>query len=112
DDVARGMLLALEHADGQPINLGSGTGVSIRELVEVICGHSGTEPEIVWDTSKPAGDCKRLMDISRARAIGFEPRITLAEGIAEVMDWYRTNAGRANTRYDVFQHSHSQSLLV
>jgi GDP-L-fucose synthase len=112
DDVACGMLLALEHADGQPINLGSGTGISIRELVEVICEHAGTEPEIVWDTSKPAGDRKRLMDISRARAIGFEPRITLSEGIAEVMKWYRENACRADTRYDVFQQTQSECLLV
>jgi GDP-L-fucose synthase len=112
DDVARGMLLALEHADGRPINLGSGTGVSIRELVEVIVGHADCRPEVVWDTSKPAGDRRRVMDLSRARAIGFEPRISLAEGIREVMDWYREHHSRVSTRYDVFQQAHSQYLLV
>jgi GDP-L-fucose synthase len=112
DDVARGMLLALEYADGRPVNLGSGTGVSIRELVEVICEHADSKPEIVWDTSKPTGDRTRLMDISRARAIGFAPRISLSDGIADVMGWYRANACRANTRYDVFQQTQNQCLLV
>jgi GDP-L-fucose synthase len=112
DDVARGMLLALEHAPGRPINLGSGTGVSIRELVEVICDHADPRPEVVWDTTKPSGDRTRVMDISRARAIGFEPRITLSEGVKEVMDWYRENAGQANTRYDVFAPRRESALLV
>jgi GDP-L-fucose synthase len=112
DDVARGMLLALEHADGRPLNLGSGTGVTIRELVEVIREHTDLKPEVVWDTGKPSGDRMRVMDISRARAIGFEPRISLSEGIAEVMDWYRENAGQANSRYDVFQSARSECLLV
>jgi GDP-L-fucose synthase len=112
DDVARGMLLALGHADGQPINLGSGTGVSIRKLVEMICEHADEKPEIIWDTSQPDGDRRRVMDITRARAIGFEPRITLSDGIAEVIDWYRANACHASTRYDVFQQAQSQCLLV
>jgi GDP-L-fucose synthase len=112
DDVARGMLLALENADGQPINLGSGTGVSIRELVEVIVAHANPRPEVVWDTSQPTGDRRRVLDISRARAIGFEPRIGLTEGIGAVMNWYRANASRVNMRYDVFQQERSQCLLV
>lgn len=112
DDVARGMLLALEHAPGRPINLGSGTGVSIRELVEVVCEHADIRPEVVWDTSKPSGDRTRVMDISRARAIGFEPRVSLSEGVKEVMAWYRENAGQVNTRYDVFAPERGPALLV
>ena len=55
-DVAAGMLVALERGLGQPLNLGSGTGVSIQELVEVITGELEVKPEVVWDASKPSGD--------------------------------------------------------
>lgn len=101
-DVARGMLLALENITGQPINLGSGVGVTIRRIVEIIVSNMEVKPEVVWDVSKPSGDKKRLMDISRARAIGFQPVISIEEGIKEVMDWYRENRDIVNKRYNVF----------
>lgn len=101
-DVARGMLLALENITGKPINLGSGVGVSIRKIVEIIADNMEIKPKVVWDTSKPSGDKKRLMDISRAKAIGFQPMIPIEEGIREVMDWYRENRDIVNNRYNVF----------
>jgi GDP-L-fucose synthase len=101
-DVARGMLLAHEHMIGKPINLGSGKGVSIREVVEVIVNNLDVKPEVVWDTSQPSGDQIRVMDISRARSIGFEPEISLEQGIKEVMEWYKKNKARGNQRYNVF----------
>ncbi len=101
-DVARGMLLAMEKGGGKPINLGSGQGVSIRELVEIIVGGMEKPPEIVWDTSKPSGDKKRLMDVERARSIGFEPEIAIEQGLREVMEWYRQNKDLAQKRYNVF----------
>ncbi len=101
-DVARGMMLALENITGQPINLGSGVGVTIKRIVEIIIDNMEVKPEVVWDTSKPSGDKKRLMDMSRARAIGFQPIISIEEGIREVMDWYRKNKDIANKRYNVF----------
>jgi len=101
-DVARGMLLALEHITGHPVNLGSGVGVTIKRIVEIIVGNMETRPEVVWDTSKPSGDKKRLMDISRARAIGFQPMISIEEGIKEVMDWYQQNRDIVSKRYNVF----------
>ncbi len=91
-DVARGMLLALENGLGQPINLGSGEGVSIKRIVEIIASHMEVKPEIVWDTSKPSGDKKRLLDMSRAKALlGFEPEISIEDGIKETMNWYKEN---------------------
>lgn len=102
DDVAEGMLLALEKGIGQPINLGSGVGVSIKEIVDIIVNNMDEKPKIVWDTSKPSGDKKRLMDISRARAIGFEPKISIEKGIKEVMEWYKENKDIVNKRYNVF----------
>lgn len=102
EDVARGMMLALEKGMGQPINLGSGIGVTIKEIVEIIVSNMENKPKIVWDTSAPPGDKKRLMDISRAKAIGFNPSISIEKGIKEVMDWYRENKDIVNRRYNVF----------
>lgn len=104
-DVARGMMIAMEKAGGEPVNLGSGTGISIRRIVEIITGHLDSPPEVIWDTSKPSGDKKRLMDISKARAMGFGPRIRIEEGIREVMNWYRENRGSVDRRYNVFRQN-------
>ena len=102
-DVARGMMLALEKGLGQPINLGSGEGVSIKKLVEIVVSNMKTKPEVVWDTSKPAGDKKRLMDITRAKTLlGFEPAVSIEDGIKEVMEWYEGNKDIIGKRYNVF----------
>lgn len=101
-DVARGMMLALEKMPEGPINLGSGTGVSIKKIVEIIRDNMEKKPEIVWDTSKSSGDKKRLMSIVRAEKIGFKPSITIEEGIKEVMEWYRENKDLVSKRYNVF----------
>lgn len=101
-DVAKGMLIAAENASGQPINLASGVGVSIKQLVETIVSNLDHKPDIVWDTSKPKGDKKRILDISKAKALGFQPEISLEEGIKEVMTWYAENKDKISKRYDVF----------
>jgi GDP-L-fucose synthase len=101
-DVARGMLLAMERGAGQAINLGSGRATSIKEIVDIIVGNLKAKPKVIWDTSKPTGDKKRVMDISRARAIGFYPQISIKEGIKEVMDWYAQNKEIINKRYNIF----------
>lgn len=101
-DVARGILMAVEKAPGAVLNLGSGTGLSIKQLVEAIVGQSPIRPEIVWDTSKPLGDRKRIMDVSRARAIGFEVAITIESGVTEVTKWYSDNRNETGKRYDIF----------
>ena len=104
DDVARGMLLTVEKQLDQnyPINLGSGAGVTIRELVETIVRISGKKLKIVFDSSKPSGDKKRVFDIAQARAIGFTPQVSLEEGIARTYHWYVDNRETADSRYDVF----------
>ncbi len=101
-DVARGMILALEKGALQPINLGSGIGVTIKKIVDIVIDNMKVKPKVVWDSSKPSGDKKRLMDISRARAIGFEPEISIEEGIKEVMAWYEKNREIVGKRYNVF----------
>lgn len=101
-DVASGMLMMLEKGVNVPVNLGSGTGVTIKQLVDVIVSNLDTKPKVIWDTSKPSGDKKRLMDITRAKSYGWEPKVTLEEGIREVMDWYKKNKTTISNRYNVF----------
>lgn len=103
-DVARGMLIAIEKGLGQAINLGSGTGVSIKKIVDIITGNTEVKPKIVWDTSKLSGDKTRVVDISKAKALGFQPEISIEEGTKEVMDWYRQNKDMPDKRFNVFSY--------
>ncbi len=102
-DVAQGMILAVEKGITEPLNLGSGNGVSIREIVEAIFSNMKIQPEIKWDASKPSGDRVRIMDTARAQSYGVEPQISLKEGIKEVMDWYLKNKSEIDKRHNVFQ---------
>ena len=99
-DAARGTMLALEKsADGQPINLGSGTGHSVKEIVAAVLEGTGMNPEVVWDASKPAGEKFRVADVARAREkLDFNPEIGLKQGISETVKWYRDNSERLNSR--------------
>jgi GDP-L-fucose synthase len=101
-DVAKGMVLVMEKMPGQPVNLGSGAGTSIRDLVEVVIGNLKDRPKVIWDASKPSGDKKRIMDISRASTIGFRPDKSIKEGIKETMEWYLQNKDTAGKRYNIF----------
>lgn len=79
--------MALEKgASCTPINLGSGKGVSIREIVETIRSCFDDPPEVEWDTSKPSGEPIRLMDTTRAATIlGFTPQTSMRQGIRETV---------------------------
>jgi GDP-L-fucose synthase len=90
-DVAEGILLALHHGTrGTYVNLGAGTGTTIRELVETL--RSFLDFTYEFDTSKPGGFPKRVMDISRAREwIGYSPTTPLAEGLKKTWDWFVAN---------------------
>lgn len=101
-DVARGMITVVEQGYNKPVNLGSGVGVTIREIAEILAGLTPEKPEIVWDTSKPSGDAKRLMSTERAEALGIRPQISLEAGIRETMQWYSEHAADADARYNAF----------
>ncbi len=101
-DVARGMMKVLELGYNKPVNLGSGTGCTIKELVNIILSNLEKKPEIIWDISKPSGDKKRLMDIARAKSLGWQPEISLEQGIKETMEWYKNNKNLINKRFNVF----------
>lgn len=104
DDVARGMMLVMEKNPGpeNPVNLGSGRGSTIREIVNIITNNLENKPEIIYDTTKNYGDKTRVMDISRALSLGFNPKTSLEEGIRNTMEWYNENRDILNKRYDIF----------
>jgi GDP-L-fucose synthase len=83
EDAAEGIVLAAEHYDDdQPVNLGSGMEISIRDLVETIARLTGFKGDIVWDTTKPNGQPRRQLDVSRAdQYFGFRARTTFEEGL-------------------------------
>ena len=99
DDAVQGLLLAAEHYDGaEPVNLGTGTEISIRELAGLITELTGFEGEVVWDTSQPNGQPRRALDTSRARELfGFEARTPLREGLERTIAWYREAAPQASS---------------
>lgn len=102
-DVARGMMLAIENGINEPINLGSGTGVTIKEIAEIVAANIPGGPiELVWDATKPKGDAKRLMDMTRAHSYGFTPQISIEEGIKETIQWYTENRSSVENRYNAF----------
>ena len=89
-DAARAFWLALERYDGpEPVNLGSGEEIAIRDLAAVVAAASGYRGEVVWDSSKPTGQPRRRLATARARdRLGFEATVPLREGIAELVGWY------------------------
>ncbi len=92
DDLASACLLLLEKYDSPDIiNVGCGEDISIRELAELICDLVGFDGELAWDTSKPDGTPRKLLDVTKLRALGWKPAITLRKGIAQTYDWFRAN---------------------
>jgi len=90
EDAAEGILLATErHNDSQPVNIGSAFEISIKDLLEIIARLTGFDGEIVWDTSKPNGQPRRKLDISRAEAwFGFKSQTVFEEGLRKTIEWY------------------------
>lgn len=90
DDAARGILLAAEHYDApQPVNLGSGQEIAVRDLATLIAAETGYTGDIRWDTSVPNGQPKRCLDISRAeKEFGYRASVSLEEGIRETVAWF------------------------
>ena len=91
EDCARGMIEVFERGITKPVNLASGKGVSIREIVNTLVPMIEPQPEVVWDTSKPSGDSRRILDTSRAESFGIRPQITLEDGIQKTLEWYKQN---------------------
>jgi GDP-L-fucose synthase len=89
-DLAAACRFLVETYDSpEVINIGYGEDVTIRELAELICEVVGFEGEMAFDTSKPDGTPRKLLDVSRLKSLGWRPRIPLREGIAQTYEWYR-----------------------
>src|SRR6267143_1416596 len=95
DDLASACLFLLEKYDSpEIINVGCGEDISIRELAELICDVVGFKGELSWDATKPEGTPRKLLDITKLRALGWEPSIPLRDGIARTYEWFLANYAR------------------
>jgi GDP-L-fucose synthase len=90
-DAARGIALAAEkYNKSDPVNIGSGFEISIKDLIQKIARMTGFEGDLVWDTSKPNGQPRRALDTTRAKEeFGFEAQTDFDEGLQNTIDWYR-----------------------
>src|SRR5437763_169055 len=92
DDCASACLLLLEKYDSpEIINIGCGEDISIRELAELICDVIGFNGDLAWDTTKPDGTPRKLLDVTKLRDLGWKPVIPLRKGIARTYEWFRVN---------------------
>ena len=101
EDAAEAIALAAERYDGtDPVNLGAGFEISIKDLVELIAKLTGFEGKIVWDSSKPDGQPRRCLDTSRAKEyFGFEAHTNFEEGLKKTIDWYKENREALAKKY-------------
>lgn len=94
DDMADACLHLLDHYDGaQQVNVGTGKDITIAELSELIARTVGYTGEVHWDTSKPDGTPQKLLDVSMLKAAGWSPQISLSDGIAHTVEWFRAHQG-------------------
>jgi GDP-L-fucose synthase len=100
EDAAEGIVLAAERYDGaDPVNLGAGREISIKDLVQTIVDATGFKGSVVWDTSRPNGQPRRCVDASRAeRLFGFRARTPFDVGLRCTVEWYRTVSQEAERR--------------
>jgi len=101
-DCADGMIHVVENGVTDPVNLGSGDGVSIKEIAETICELHDENVAIEWDITKPKGDARRLMDTTRAESHGFKCKTSLRDGIKETMSWFKENREAYKKRNNYF----------
>jgi len=92
DDLASACLLLLKKYDSpEIINVGCGEEISIRELAELVCDVVGFDGELTWDTTKPDGTPRKLLNITKLRTLGWKPSIPLRQGIAQTYEWFLNN---------------------
>jgi GDP-L-fucose synthase len=97
DDCVQALWLAAQRYDGaEPVNLGSGEEIAIRELAELVAQLTGFAGEIVWDASRPNGQPRRRLDVSRAEELfGFRAHTLLRDGLERTIAWYRAEVSSA-----------------
>jgi GDP-L-fucose synthase len=99
DDLAQAVVLASEDYDSSlHLNVGTGEDLSIKDLAQKVADSAGFAGEIEWDATKPDGTLRKVLDVSRIKALGWMPTITLDEGIASTVAWYREANARGEVR--------------
>src|SRR6266516_2463374 len=97
DDLASACLFLLEkYGSPEIINVGCGEDISIRELAELICDVVGFDGELAWDTTKPDGTPRKLLNITNLRDLGWQPTIPLRDGVAQTYAWFLANFVKQN----------------
>ena len=102
-DVARSMIFVVEQNINEPLNIGSGKGVSIKKIVQLILKYLPFKIEVEWDKNKPSGDKIRIMDTTKLRSYGFTNIISIDDGIKETINWYEKNYNCTNNRFNPFK---------
>jgi len=104
------MLFAVENQITKPINLGSGTGVTIKQLAETIANYFNKS--INWLTDKPSGDAKRIFSMERANSYGFYPEISIEKGVKETIEWFIKNKDLTDKRFNILNIEKDLVLLA
>jgi GDP-L-fucose synthase len=99
NDLAKAVVLAAENYDSSMhLNVGTGEDLSIKDLAQKVATAAGFTGKIEWDSSKPDGTPRKVLDVSRIKALGWKPTITLEDGIASTIDWYKEANARGEVR--------------
>jgi len=97
-DVARGMIFAVENKITKPINLGSGTGVTIKELAETVADYF--KKPIQWSPENPSGDARRIFSMDKANSYGFFPEVSIKEGVKSTIEWFLNNQDKIDKKFN------------
>ena len=99
DDLARAVVMASSKYDGnEHINIGTGEDLTIKELAELISRLAGFQGVIEWDSSKPDGTPRKVLDVTKAKSLGWSPEISLEDGIASTIEWYVSAIAKGEAR--------------
>ena len=99
DDLAQAVLhLGSNYDSSEHINIGTGQDLSIKELAELVADLAGFKGDIAWDSSKPDGTPRKVLDVSKARALGWAPKISLRDGVASTIAWYNEAVSKGEVR--------------
>ena len=99
DDLASAVVhLGDSYNAAEHLNIGTGEDLTIKELAKMVAELAGFTGEIAWDSSKPDGTPRKVLDVSKAKSLGWSPKISLRDGIASTIDWYRNATANGEAR--------------
>ena len=99
DDLASAVVhLGNRYNSAEHLNIGTGEDLTIKELAELVAEVAGFKGEIAWDSSKPDGTPRKVLDVSKAKSLGWSPKISLRDGIASTISWYRSATANGEAR--------------